>query len=293
MSTHAREGWIESDGLKLRFVEWGKLSSPPIVALHGLRSFAYTWEPVALPLADRFRIIALDQRGRGMSDWDPARHYNAEAYVRDLEALVDRLALERFVLVGHSMGGANAFVYSTRHPDRLAGMVIEDMGPGASNSSGGAERIRRELLATPDRFDSWAAAAAFWRGQRPNIPDAAIHARVLHSMKEAEGGEIIWRHDAQGIAHARLNATPQQLVELWPHVEAVAVPTLLLRGAQSDFLSAGTAEDMQRRNPRIQLVEIPSATHYVHDDNLSGFDSAFHTFLDSPPLSSWAKGSAR
>jgi len=293
MSTHAREDWIENDGLKLHFVEWGDLSAPPIVALHGLRSFAYTWESVALPLADRFRIIALDQRGRGMSDWDPARRYNAEAYVRDLEVLVNNLALKRFVLIGHSMGGANAFVYSTRHPQRLAGMVIEDMGPGASNSSGGAERIRRELLATPDRFDSWAAAAAFWRSQRPNIPDAAIQARVRHSMKEVEGGEIIWRHDAQGIAHARLNATPQQLVELWPHVEAVTTPTLLLRGANSDFLSASTAEDMQCRNPRIQYVEIPSATHYVHDDNLSGFETALHAFLGSPPLAPWAMGSAR
>lgn len=293
MSTHAREDWIDSDGLKLHFVEWGNPLSPAIVALHGLRSFAYTWESVALPLADRFRIIALDQRGRGMSDWDPARNYYAEAYVRDLEALVDKLALKRFVLLGHSMGGANAFVYSTRHPDRLAGMVIEDMGPGASNNSGGAERIRRELLATPDRFDSRAAAAAFWRGQRPNIPDATVQARVQHSMKEVEGGQIIWRHDAQGIAHARLNATPEQLVELWPHVEAVTAPTLLLRGAQSDFLSAQTAGEMQRRNPRIQCVEVPSATHYVHDDNLSGFETALHAFLGSAALQPWAKGAAR
>jgi pimeloyl-ACP methyl ester carboxylesterase len=112
-------------------------------------------------------------------------------------------------------------------------------------------------------------------------------------MKEVEGGQVVWRHDAQGIAHARLNATPEQLVELWPHVEAVAVPTLLLRGAQSDFLSAPTAQEMQRRNRRIQYVEVPSATHYVHDDNLGGFETALHAFLGSAPLRPWAKGSAR
>ncbi|MEO8057015.1 MAG: alpha/beta hydrolase [Burkholderiales bacterium] len=293
MTTHAREGWIDSDGLKLHFVEWGNPDAPTIVALHGLRSFGYTFESVALPLADRFRIVALDQRGRGMSDWDPARNYVADAYVRDLEVLVDQLGLKRFVLLGHSMGGANAFVYSTRHAARLAGMVIEDMGPGASGSSAGAQRIRRELLATPDRFDSWAAAAAFWRGQRPNIPDAAVHARVQHSMRELEDGQVVWRHDAQGIAHARLNATPEQLVELWPHVEAVAVPTLLLRGANSDFLSAQTAADMVQRNPHIQLVEIPDATHYVHDDNLKGFETALHAFLASAALQPWAMGLAR
>ncbi|MEP7295802.1 MAG: alpha/beta hydrolase [Burkholderiales bacterium] len=290
MSTHAREDWLDSDGLKLHFVEWGHPSAPTIVALHGLRSFGYTWESVALPLADRFRVIALDQRGRGLSDWDPARNYYAEAYVRDLEALVEKLELRRFVLLGHSMGGANAFVYSTRHPEHLSGMVIEDMGPGASGSSAGAERIRRELLATPDRFESWADAAAFWRGQRPNIPDAAVHARVQYSMRELDDGKVVWRHDAQGIAHARLNATPEQLVELWPHVDAVTTPTLLLRGANSDFLSAQTAADMVRRNPRIQRVDVPGATHYVHDDNLKGFETALHAFLASAALQPWAKG---
>jgi pimeloyl-ACP methyl ester carboxylesterase len=194
MATHAREGWIYSEGLRLRYVEWGAADAPAIIALHGLRSFAYTWEPVALPLADRFRIIALDQRGRGESDWDPQHRYYTEHYVRDLEALVDHLGLARFVLLGHSMGGSNAFVYAGAHPDRLAGLVIEDMGPGASAGGVGAERIRRELLATPAQFASWDEAAAFWRTQRPNVPDAAIAARVQHSMKRAGDGTVHREH---------------------------------------------------------------------------------------------------
>ena len=287
MTTHAREGWFSSDGLKLRYVEWGAPTAPAIVALHGLRSFAYTWEPVALPLADRFRIIALDQRGRGESSWDPERRYYADAYVRDLEVLVNRLALQRFVVLGHSMGGANAFVYASAHPNRLAGLVIEDMGPGASTGSAGADRIRRELLATPDSFDGWEDAIAFWRSQRPNVPDAALQARVRHSMKQADG-RIEWRHDAHGIAQARLHATPEQLVDLWPHVEDIKVPTLLLRGAVSDFLSAQTADEMALRNPNIRIRSIARASHYVHDDNLPAFEAELHAFLDGPALSSWA-----
>jgi pimeloyl-ACP methyl ester carboxylesterase len=288
MSTHAREHWIGSDGLRLRCVEWGAPSAPAIVALHGLRSFAYTWEPVALPLADRFRIVALDQRGRGESDWDPLQRYYTPAYVRDVEALVDQLGLDRFVLLGHSMGGANAFVYAARHHDRVAGLVIEDMGPGASASSAGAERIRRELQNTPAEFADGAAAAAHWRRQRPHISDAAIEARVRHSMVAAADGRVRWRHDAAGIAQARLAATPQQLVDLWPHVEAVQAPTLLVRGATSDFLSAATAAEMVRRNPRITLHTVPDASHYVHDDNLHGFESVLHPFLNGPALSRWA-----
>ncbi|HSW26824.1 MAG TPA: alpha/beta hydrolase [Burkholderiaceae bacterium] len=294
MGTHAREGWIQSEGLRLRYVEWGAVDAPAIVALHGLRSFAYTWEPVALPLAERFRIIALDQRGRGQSDWDPQRCYYAEHYVRDLEALVDHLDLARFVLVGHSMGGANAFVYAGLHPDRLAGLVIEDMGPGASAGGAGAERIRRELLATPTRFADWDAAAAFWRSQRPNVPDTAIVARVQHSMKLADHGtEVVWRHDAEGIAAARLAATPQQLVDLWPHVESLRLPTLLLHGARSDFLTAETARAMVQRNPVIQLVDVPDASHYVHDDNLAGFEAALHAYLADSTRVGWASRRAR
>jgi pimeloyl-ACP methyl ester carboxylesterase len=279
MGTHAREGWITSEGLRLRYVEWGAIDAPALVALHGLRAFAYTWEPMALPLADRFRIIALDQRGRGQSDWDPQRRYFTEHYVRDLEALIDHLGLARFVLLGHSMGGATAFVYAAAHADRLAGLAIEDMGPGASAGGAGAERIRRELLATPQRFAGWSAASDFWRSQRPNVPDAAIAARAQHSMREAGDGSIVWRHDADGIAAARLAATPQQLVDLWPHVERVDVPTLLLRGSRSDFLTAETARAMVQRNPRIRLVEVPGASHYVHDDNLAGFEAALQAFL--------------
>jgi pimeloyl-ACP methyl ester carboxylesterase len=292
MGTHAREGWIHSEGLRLRYVEWGAIDAPAIVALHGLRSFAYTWESMALPLADRFRIIALDQRGRGESDWDPERRYFAEHYVRDLEALVEHLGLTCFVLVGHSMGGSNAFVYAGAHPDRLACLVIEDMGPGASAGGAGAVRIRRELLATPARFDDWNEAAAFWRSQRPNVPDAAIAARVQHSMKQASDGGVVWRHDAEGIAAARLAATPSQLVDLWPYVDALRVPTLLLRGARSDFLTAETARAMARRNAAIRLVEVPEASHYVHDDNLAGFEAALHAYLADPALAAWA-GRAR
>lgn len=292
MSTHAREGWIENDGLRLRWVEWGDAKAPALVALHGLRSFAHTWEPVALPLQDRFRIIALDQRGRGLSDWDPQRRYYTEHYVRDLEVLVAHLALRRFVLIGHSMGGANAFVFAARHPEHLAGLVIEDMGPGASANSAGAERIRRELQATPDRFEDWGAAASFWRSQRPNVPDSAIEARVRHSMKQGADGRVYWRHDAEGIAQARLAATPAQLVDLWPHVDALSMATLVLRGQYSDFLARSTAEDMCRRNARIRVVDVPDATHYVHDDNLVGFEQGLHAFLADPALAGWARTGA-
>jgi pimeloyl-ACP methyl ester carboxylesterase len=273
------EGWLTTEGLNLRFVEWGFRENPAIVMLHGLRSYAYTWEPVALPLSDRWRVVALDQRGRGRSDWDPQGDYHTEAYVRDLEALADYLSLERFVLVGHSMGGANAFVYASRHPERVVALAVEDMGPGASASSGGADRIRRELNETPSSFATWNDAAAFWRRIRPDISAEALQSRVRHSLKQGDDGRVTWCHDAAGIARARLSATPEQIIDLWPHVEALRMPTLVIRGASSDYLSAVTADEMCRRNALIRSTDVPGATHYVHDDNLMGFNAVLQDFL--------------
>ncbi|TWC64757.1 pimeloyl-ACP methyl ester carboxylesterase [Burkholderia sp. SJZ115] len=285
-----KEGWIESDGLRLRHVSWGREDAPSLVMLHGLRSYAHTWEPVADALADRYRVVALDQRGRGRSDWDPRRDYYAKAYVRDLEGLVAALDLQRFVLVGHSMGGANAFVYAAAWPERLAGLVIEDMGPGASVGSSGSQRIRRELLETPEAFSSWDEARAFWRRQRPNLTEAALASRLIHSLRESEPGRIAWRHDAAGIAAARLGASPQQLVDLWPLVRDLQVPTLLLRGGDSDFLSAGVADEMAAANRWIERVDIPRATHYVHDDQPLAFNRELRAWLDRLDDRTWRSG---
>jgi len=276
----AKDGWIDNDGLRLHYVSWGRDDAPTVVMLHGLRSYAHTWAPVAAALVDRYRVVALDQRGRGLSDWDPRRDYYAAAYVRDLDALVRELGLRRFVLVGHSMGGANAFVYAASNPDRLAGLVIEDMGPGASAGSQGSERIKRELKETPDAFASWDDARAFWRRQRPNITESALDSRLAHSLKEGEAGRIVWRHDAKGIAAARLAATPEQLVHLWPLILNLHVPTLLLRGGDSDFLSADVAAEMAAANAEIERIDIPGATHYVHDDQPDAFNRALRTWLD-------------
>ena len=99
----------------------------------------------------------------------PAASYTTETYVSDLERLVDDLGLDRFTLVGHSMGGANTLVYTARHPERVSAAVIEDMGPGSTASPGSA-RITSEIEATPRRFASWSDAEARRRSGGSNAP---------------------------------------------------------------------------------------------------------------------------
>jgi pimeloyl-ACP methyl ester carboxylesterase len=275
----AQHLFFQANGLRHHALEWGNSDGAAIVLLHGLRSYAATWAPVAEKLGDDYRLIALDHRGRGDSDWDVKRQYFTPNYVSDVEALVAHLGLKKFILVGHSMGGTNALVYAMLHPEQVVALVVEDMGPGASASGSGAERIRREVANTPVIFADWAAGRAFWRERRPMITQEALDSRMLHSMKSLPDGTVTWKYDAQGIAQARLDPDPARVTDLWPAVKRLQCPTLLLRGAESDFLSAVTAKRMVDATPWIEWHDIPAASHYVHDDNPCAFLQCIGDFI--------------
>lgn len=274
-----RDHWLKLSGLDFHLIEWGDRGAAPVVMLHGIRGFAETFHGVAAALQPDFRVIALDQRGRGESAWDPARNYYTDTYVADLEALVLALGLGRFDLLGHSMGGINAIVYAARHPDRVRSLVVEDAGPGAFEASEGAARIRRELAATPERFASWAEAGDFMRTLRPTVTEDARQQRLRSMLKALPGGGFTWRHDQAGIAATRLDPDPARAVDLAAHVQAVACSTLVVRGERSDYLQPQLAERMRAMNPRIETVAIPDAGHYVHDDQPERFAQAVAAFL--------------
>lgn len=276
--TKGTDHFITLRGLRFHYVSWGRADAPVLITLHGLRSYAETFDELATALLATHRVISLDQRGRGKSDWDPQQDYQTLNYVADLAALADALQLDRFSLLGHSMGGANAIVYAAEHPGRVERLIVEDNGPGASASSAGADRIKRELASTPERFADWASARAFWRSIRPNVTEAAIDSRVEYSLKE-ESGQVVWRHDQAGIAAARLRIPS---TDLWPYAERLRCPVLLLRGEHSDFLAQATAEAMTQRLPNVTHVPIAGAGHYIHDDQPAAFIAAVQDFLARP-----------
>lgn len=270
---------VHSNGLRLLCRQWGRIDAPPIVLLHGLRGFSGTWRTLAAALAKQYRLIALDQRGRGDSDWDPDCNYYTDAYLADLEAVVDRFGLQRFVLVGHSMGGTTSYVYACRHPDRLAALVIEDIAPGASIAGPGARRIVAEMSTMPETFESWAQARAYWRTHRPSLTEDAIEQRVAESLRATPDGRIGWRYDARGISHTRVNPDSSRVIDLWPVVLKLVVPTLIIRGERSDFCPAATVAEMCSRNACISSVTVPNASHYVHDDAPALFAQHVTDFL--------------
>src|SRR5581483_7885551 len=218
MATQATgvDQFLTVNGLRLHYLDWGSPTAPPLVVLHGLRSYAHAWDNVSRGLAGRYRVIALDQRGRGESDWSPTAEYHTDAYVSDLEGVVAALGLQSFVLMGHSMGGSNTFVYASRHPEQIRAAIVVDMGPAPlqATSNAGGSRTAQELESTPLEFDSWDEARTFYRWERPNWTEMAYPL----PMKETADGKVTWQYDLRGIREARANTDPGRRIDLWPCV---------------------------------------------------------------------------
>ncbi|QCP38438.1 alpha/beta fold hydrolase [Acinetobacter baumannii] len=278
MSKTGSHYFINRSGLRLHYLTWGEKDKPAVLLLHGLRSYALTWNTLAPILAEKFYVIALDQRGRGMSDWAPKfETYQTSYYVQDIEDLVGHENLDSLIIVGHSLGGANALEFARQHPGSIKALVIEDIGPGSSTHGEGAERIRREMQSTPLTFNSWEDAEKFWKKLRPLIDEKGIHSRLENTLVEKEG-VIQWKHDQQGISKARLSIPS---VDLWPAVEQISCPTLFIKGGLSDFLSLEIIEQIRLKKPEIQFVGVTGASHYVHDDQPEIFNEIVSKFLNS------------
>ncbi|WP_309751791.1 alpha/beta hydrolase [Novosphingobium sp.] len=270
---------ISSGGFSIHVREWGDPAAPAMVLLHGLRGYSGTWRNLASVFSDRWRLIAFDARGRGESDWDAARNYYTDAYLADLEAVVDGLGIGRFMLLGHSLGGTTSYCYAAKHPQRLACLVVEDITAGSSVAGAGFERIVAEMAALPTRFADWAEARAYWRKLRPGVSNAAIEERLFESMRPGTADGVVWRYDAEGIAATRIAPDPARVVDLHTVIAAIRTPTLVIRGGRSDFCNLAKVRELEAVNPVLTHASVPEASHYVHDDAPESFARLVEGFL--------------
>src|ERR1700693_182020 len=145
---------LAANGLRLNYLDWGASDALPVVCVHGYTGSAQAFNAPARHIGDRARIIAPDVRGHGESAWSPEGAYQYKDQAADLAALVDRLELDRFVLIGTSMGGIIAMAYAAQHAERLRGLVINDIGP---DPEAGSRRITEMVGSRPEDFASFDA----------------------------------------------------------------------------------------------------------------------------------------
>ena len=145
-STEYRDRFATVNGLRIHYLDWGSPDKPPLIMLHGIGRVAHSFDHIAPRFRSGYHVIAMDPRGHGDSAWSPEGAYLVEDYAKDLEAFVEQLNLRGLTLLGNSTGGRVVQVYAGLHPDRMARLVVEDVGPERTNeiASGFARRVEQE-----------------------------------------------------------------------------------------------------------------------------------------------------
>ena len=261
------DGWWQSiDGLKLHYRDYqsGTDGLPPILCVPGLTRNARDFEAVASRLLPAWRVICVDLRGRGESQFatDPTS-YQPSSYLTDVNALLVKLGLRQVVWFGTSLGGILAMLMAATTPERLRAVLLNDIGPAIE--PGGMARIRAYVGKTGS-WPTWLHAArglAELQGDvfpRHGLEDWLATAKRLCRLTSA--GRITFDYDmriAEPIRDAPVDGPP---LDLWPAFESLAGrPVALVRGARSDLLSVATSNEMWRRLPGLDIATVPDVGH--------------------------------
>lgn len=272
-------------GLDLHLLEWSD-EGVALLLLHGFGNDAHIWDDFAPAVAPYYRTLALDQRGHGDSAWDAERRYEHATMVADLEAATTALDVERLVIVGHSLGGRIATLFAGRQPERIAGLVLVDIGPELDPR--GILRIRMEVESSQEPvFTSVEEYGRLLSLHYPAAQPKALLRMAQHGLRQREDGRYALKMDpalrGAGFAGSPEDAAlrERQMSEAqWDALRRIACPTLVVRGAASDVFSAETAERMvDEVLAKGRLAVVPRAGHSVMTDNPEGFREAVAAFV--------------
>lgn len=270
------------DGLKLHYRDYpGASDRPPILCLHGLTRNSRDFADFAERYSSRFRVLALDVRGRADSDYDPdPARYNPLTYAGDVQFLLDQLAISSAIFVGTSLGGLITMIIAALAPQRIVGAVLNDVGPDVD--PGGIDRILT-YVGKDVRFASWDEAATTIAGNYGASFDRYTHEDWVKMAKRncrEENGEIRFDYD-MAIAEPFKSAGPTPEVDLWSLFKALGdKPLLVVRGENSDLLTAATAARMKEVAPAMKLATITGVGH-APELNEPEAIAAIDAFLDS------------
>ncbi|MEO1081365.1 MAG: alpha/beta hydrolase [Pseudomonadota bacterium] len=235
----------------------------PVLCMHGLTRNSADFSWIASRLAKTRRVISVDQRGRGLSDYDPvASNYTPVTYVADMFKLLDELDVPRMLVIGTSMGGLMAMIMANMQGERFAGIVLNDIGPELHPA--GLDRIK-SYVGKRREIRNWDDAVA----QTREINEVAFPRytdeewlRFTQGLYFEENGVPIIAHDAaiaEAMQDAESNAVPP---DLWPLFHRMAaIPMLVVRGELSDLLATDCVEKMQSISPTLRVAQIPDRGH--------------------------------
>lgn len=256
--------WSSSDGLRLysRVYDTAQHEAPAVLCLAGLTRNSRDFETLAPHLAARYRVICPDLRGRGGSQHDPNWcNYQPAVYLQDLQGLFTVLELERVAIIGTSLGGLLAMLLAAADPQRIVGVVLNDIGPEVDPR--GLERIKRYTGQLPP-VRTWQRALEQLREVYgcawPDLSDEAWSGLVRRSYRADASGEPVL--DVDPAIGEALRAASPAADHLWPVFASLgSLPMLVIRGALSDILSERTLARMRRDKPGLAHVTVENRGH--------------------------------
>jgi pimeloyl-ACP methyl ester carboxylesterase len=278
-----------SQRLRLHYVDWGNASAPPLLLIHGGRDHCRNWDWVAERLRDRYHIIAPDLRGHGDSDWTSDGSYSELGYVYDIAQLEHQKRFAPVTIIGHSLGGSIALLYSGLFPEAVKKVVaIEGLGPSPEMLSRlrtmpvevrVRERFaqRRELAGrSPRKYATLEDTIARMKEENTRLSDEQARHLTTHGAVQNEDGTFSWKFDN----YVRMGGGPGGLsVEDQRHIwGCITSPVLLVRGAQS-WASDPVADGRISHFRNARLVNVEGAGHWVHHDKLDVLMEHVERFL--------------
>lgn len=257
---------------RLHYVDWGDNGNPPMVLLHGGLAHAHWWDFVAPLLTDRYRVLALDLRGHGDSDWDAGADYGIEAHASDVSRFLRSLELEEVTLVGHSFGGQVAVKVAAASERPLAALVVID---STTRIGERAARFMESLRKLPQPvYRSFAEAVRRFRLlpiDHQTSPEVLRH-MARHAVRRRDDGTWTFKFDRR----AMVNTQPSDLTG---DLRALRCPLLVVRGAESRLIPASVLEHFAEAAPHAKCIAIAGAHHHVMLDQPRALATVMREFL--------------
>lgn len=256
----------------------GDPSSLPVILMHGGGQTRHSWGGAMRELIRRgYYVINLDARGHGESDWAPDGDYGFSTLARDLERIIATLSAKP-ALVGASMGGATGLILAgTRADPPASALVLVDIVPHVDPK--GSAKIRAFMTSHRDGFASVEEAAEAVRAYNPHRPPPKDHSGLMKNLRRRADGRLHWHWDPRLITAADGVEPPLPVAELQRAADGVRIPTLLVRGLESDIVTDEGVADLERRIPHAEVFDVAGAGHMVAGDRNDAFNQGVFEFL--------------
>lgn len=271
-----RDVYFESSNLRLHYTEWNPTGDDAIVLVHGLNVQLHTWDPIADDLARDRRVICVDLRGHGESQW-ASEGYRLEHFVGDLTALVDHCGLGHFDLVGHSLGARVVIGWAGMFRDRVRTLALSDTGPETPRAGAMQAKSTQDRAGDVRGFRNDAEALAFYEEAHPEWLPEFRELHVRHQLRRNWANKLVFRADPD-LFWILGSIAKSETATLWEASANITAPTLLCVGETSPFFDEELVDRMQNEFQDL-TVQYFKTGHYIPRERPDDFVRALRAFL--------------